>query len=115
MSEFNKVDVAKYSPTRCFACGTHEGPFIDTNVDVIEGHVYICARGDTRTGCLEQMARLDGMTNKAAADNMLAEALEQVEYYKALLEQERQSKVISVKDLPELLALAAGPATKKGK
>lgn len=113
MSEFKKVENAQFSPTQCFACGTHEGPFIDTHVDMIEGHVYICARNDIRAGCLEQMARLDGMVRKDVVDNQIAEALEEVEYYKALLEQERQNKVISVKDLPELMALANGPAKKE--
>lgn len=62
MPEFRKVNAATYSPTSCVCCGDHEGPFLDTQVELPGyGWVYICASNENRPGCLQQMARLDYM------------------------------------------------------
>lgn len=62
MSQFKKVPEAQFSPTVCAFCGTHEGPFIDTHVSFpVHGHAYICCANDHRSGCIQQMAGLDGM------------------------------------------------------
>ena len=65
MSEFKRVEHAQFSPTTCLTCGTHEGPFIDCEVDVpVLGHVYICCESEGKSGCLAQMAEKDGMATR---------------------------------------------------
>lgn len=71
MPEFNKTPVAHHSPTKCILCNTHEGPFIDTGRDTIEGHIYICCSSENRSGCLQQMARLDGMISPEAVQQLM--------------------------------------------
>lgn len=64
MSEFAKVPSARRSPTVCVFCASHEGPFIDTNVDLPGyGRLNVCCANDNRTGCIRQMARLDGISD----------------------------------------------------
>jgi len=61
MPEFRLAERADRSPTRCYFCGDHEGPFIDTFTDDnVVGAVWICAPNEERPGCLGQMARLAG-------------------------------------------------------
>ncbi len=65
---------ARYSPTKCALCDTHAGPFIDTGFEVIAyGHIYICMANAERSGCVRQMARLDGMVDYEVVQEALAE------------------------------------------
>ena len=75
MSEFQAVANAKYSPTKCAFCDTHQGPFIDTGFELIAfGHVYICMAASGRSGCVRQMGRLDGMIDQEVVTSALEEA-----------------------------------------
>ena len=66
MSEFHLRQEATISPTICFTCQTHAGPFIDTEVEMPgHGHVWICVGSDERPGCIMQMARLAGCLDPA--------------------------------------------------
>lgn len=73
MSEFNKVEIANVSPTRCALCHTHQGPFVDvhmetlpvgtaTGMQVYEGHIYLCTREVALgvSGCVEQLGYAAG-------------------------------------------------------
>lgn len=71
MPEFNKTPHAIHSPTKCILCNTHEGPFIDTGRDTIEGHVYICCSNNSRSGCIHQMAILDGCLRPEVAQQIM--------------------------------------------
>lgn len=73
MPEFNKTPHAYHSPTKCILCNTHEGPFIDTGRDTIEGHIYICCATENRSGCIRQMARLDDMIEPDAVQQMMSD------------------------------------------
>lgn len=84
ISEFQAVANAKYSPTKCALCDTHKGPFIDTGFEVIAyGHVYICMANADHSGCVRQMARLDGMIDV----EVVTEALERADALQAELDQ----------------------------
>ncbi len=84
MTEFNAVGSARFSPTKCALCDTSGGPFIDTQFELIGyGHVYICMAAAGRSGCVRQMARLDGMIDQEVVTN----ALEERDALQARLEQ----------------------------
>lgn len=105
MSEFKLVQNAVYSPTVCFTCGTHEGPFIDTNMTPpIFGHVYICAGDENRPGCIRQMARLNGMLDPEASLE-LAELVVELAEVRAQLTEERKSKNLTPAAIREQIAL----------
>jgi hypothetical protein len=58
-------------PTQCVACGTHEGPFWDTETDVVAyGHVYVCVGTKDRPGCIAQAAREAGYADPALAQSL---------------------------------------------
>lgn len=105
MSEFRKVERAKFSPTSCTFCGAHEGPFIDTQVDIVaHGHIYICATSEHRSGCVRQLARLDNLADPEEVMQItsdLVEAQARVVELEGLL----GKKKASVEDI--LLALGA--------
>ena len=72
-SEFKIVSSATFSPTHCFACLTHGGPFVDTEVDIpAYGHFYLCV------SCMGQMARLAGYADPVAVARM-KETIEQLQ------------------------------------
>lgn len=84
MSEFTAVAAARYSPTKCALCDTHQGPFIDTGWEMISyGHVYICMSAAGRSGCVRQMARLDDMIDQ----EVVSAALEERDALRAELDQ----------------------------
>ena len=86
MSEFQAVANARYSPTKCAFCDTHKGPFIDTGFELIAfGHVYVCMANEERSGCIRQMARLDGMIDQ----EIVTEALEERDALQADVDQLR--------------------------
>lgn len=65
LPEFNLVQEATKSPTRCFFCHDHAGPFIDTFIlsdeePTLNHNVYVCAPNDRRSGCVGQMAMKAG-------------------------------------------------------
>ena len=45
MRDLRIVDYAAFAPGTCMVCGTHEGPFLDTGVDIVgDGRMYLCVR-----------------------------------------------------------------------
>lgn len=72
MSEFNLKPEANISPTTCRFCGTHEGPFIDTNTDDDHyGHVWICAPIEKkRAGCAGMIAIQIGFTDQGETSDL---------------------------------------------
>jgi hypothetical protein len=109
MPEFKKVASAVRSPTQCALCHSHEGPFIDTELLLpVYGHVYICMANEHRSGCLRQMARLDGMVDgdryseKVAEIAMLERALADSE------ERERSSRVVPMEEVLAHLNITQG-------
>lgn len=80
MPNLRLVEQPDRSPTRCFVCHGHEGPFIDCLVDEMEvslgGQIalapvaaYICVRNEENPGCLPQMARLAGVAGVEYAEH----------------------------------------------
>jgi len=109
MPEFKKVASAVRSPTQCALCHSFEGPFIDTELLLpVYGHVYICMSNEHRSGCLRQMARLDGMVDgdryseSVAKIAMLEGALADAE------ERERSSRVVPMEEVLAHLSITQG-------
>lgn len=114
MSEFQAVAAARFSPTKCALCDTHAGPFIDTGWELLGyGHVYICMAGDGRSGCVRQMARLDGMIDH----EVVTDALEELDVMRAKVDQLQQelndSKVVPMKEVLEELRRQRGGRPRK--
>ena len=87
-------------------CGDHAGPFIDTGAETIEGHVYICAATDTRSGCVRQMARHDGCLDPVAAaviTNALDSAQKEIERLQRKLVEVAGKKELSTEDFFRVL------------
>jgi hypothetical protein len=123
--DFHLVETATISPTMCFLCAGHEGPFVDTGVENPQiGRIYICASKGNRVGCVRQMGRLDGLyepysieeinekldlamnqalpaINKVMEDN-LAAALSQTEQLTALVTELAKSKLVPALEVFEL-------------
>jgi hypothetical protein len=125
MPDFHWTESASISPTMCFLCANHEGPFIDTGVENERiGRIYICASKGNRIGCVRQMGRLDGLYEpysideinsrlEAALDNALpamnrimeenlAQALADTERLQALVEELAKSKLVPALEVFEL-------------
>jgi hypothetical protein len=104
---------APLSPGTCALCRTHEGPFIDTLVNAIEGRVYVCAKT-----CGNQIAVLLGYTSPEDAyllrlqiEELTAEGLR----LNAELGRERENKTVALADVldyVEARATRSEPVTK---
>lgn len=107
MSEFKRVEHATFSPTKCVACGDHVGPFIDLEVELpVYGHLYLCTSNSSRSGCVQQIARLDAMVEEGhlrEAEQVIESLQEEKEGLKRSL---REDKVVSLNDV---LALVERP------
>ena len=100
MSEFKKVEHASFTPTKCVSCGTHDGPFIDLQVDLpVYGHLYICTSHSSRPGCLRQMARLDDMVEKSALLQLQVQVGELKEDLNDLIKQFGREKLVRLDDV----------------
>lgn len=61
MAEFHFTERANMSPTVCWFCNGHEGPFVDAMMeDQLRRRVYICIRTPENPGCALQIAREAG-------------------------------------------------------
>jgi hypothetical protein len=75
MPEFKIVRNAERSPTRCFLCHDHTGPFVDTQIENSENpesvymNIYICAPNDKRSGCAGQIANQAGFVSVQEVEN----------------------------------------------
>ena len=116
MSEFRRVQHAEHSPTTCAFCGTHNGPFIDTQFELIAfGRVYVCMSSAEKSGCVRQMARFDGMVEAEMLDDALAEIAlvnSQIDQIQAEL---RDQRVVSMEDVIEELSRRRGGRPAKPK
>lgn len=106
MPDFQRVSAPVFTPTSCVTCLSHRDShgFIDTGVEKIEGHIYICAT------CLYQMGRRMGMLNPEQSTQLthrLAEATAQLVEMQKALEHEKQNKTISFADAKKLLKAGA--------
>lgn len=100
MSEFKLVQHAMFSPTACAACGTHEGPFIDTEIDLpAYGHVYLCASRNDTSGCIRQMARLDGMIESVTVIGTIQNLEDDLRVAREEIERERAHKVVPMAEV----------------
>lgn len=80
------VEVATLSPGQCFTCGTVQGPFVDTMVDLpIDGRVYLC-----RGTCVTPMAELFGLGPVAPLLERVADRDAQLEDALATVAMQRQ-------------------------
>lgn len=103
MSEFKLVQRATFQPTKCALCGAHEGPFVDTEVDLVPfGHLYICASTERRAGCVRQMARKDGTVSVEELDEVRAERDWLLEEIKRL----ESERMVSIDDLRTVVSEA---------
>lgn len=114
MSEFIAVAAARFSPTKCALCDTHQGPFIDTGWEILGyGHVYICMAAPERSGCVRQMARLDNMIDQEIVRDALAEA----DLLRARIDQLEQevleAKVVPMQEVLAELRRARGGRPRK--
>ena len=103
MSEFRKVEHAVAGPTSCVGCGTHQGPFIDMGIALpVYGALYLCLETETRSGCVGQMATMNGGLTRASHIRLI-EQLEELEgelaKTKAELRTTQGSKLLKVEDL----------------
>ena len=102
MSEFRATENATVSPTRCFFCHEYVGPFIDTHVeDLANGHIWICAPTENRSGCLGQMAHAFGMLTAIEAEALMLENTSLKEQVRAL--EEARTVQISYDDLLKVM------------
>lgn len=110
MRTLSLVERPVFDPGRCFVCGTVEGRFLDTMVDLVgDGRIYLCERV-----CLPQIGRLFGWLDaEEAATLRLALALERerADALAAELEREREHKLLSVQDALKLADLRLGVLT----
>jgi hypothetical protein len=125
LPDFHLVETATISPTMCFLCAGHEGPFVDTGVENPQiGRIYICASRGNRVGCVRQMGRLDGLYEPYSNDEInakleraldealpamnrimeenLAEALSQTERLTELVTELAKSKLVPALEVFEL-------------
>lgn len=101
MSEFNLVEKATVSPTRCYFCMEFNGPFIDTYVDAPDGHIYICGPTNDRPGCVGQMIAKFGGLSISDADKLRKQLAESQEQIKEL---ERTQRIeVNAEDLRKML------------
>lgn len=105
MSEFNVRQHATFSPTRCALCGTHEGPFIDTHLDLpAYGHVWICMSNGNTSGCARQLGELDGMIHPEIFAELTSDMEELVARLADLQEKLEARKVnLSLAEIRELI------------
>lgn len=104
MSEFRRVQHAERSPTKCLACGDHLGPFVDLEIDLpVYGWVYLCAGTESRPGCIRQIARLDGMVDRATFREMEEKVAELESDIDLLVDRLRKEKVVSLDEILPLI------------
>lgn len=101
---FQLVAEAGASPTCCALCQSHEGPFIDTGVEILgHGWVFICAATDRRSGCVRQMGRLDAMVD----GDVVGEAMLQIDTLSARVQELEQelagSRVVPLAEVLDYL------------
>ena len=81
-ARWETVQVAPHFPTNCLICQSHKGPFVDTERDWRDFHIYICRK------CGKDVAeslgfakgeRLDKLENAADEVTRLEEALARAE------------------------------------
>lgn len=102
MSEFRAAASATVSPTRCFFCHEYAGPFVDTHVeDLGNGHIWICAPTESRSGCLGQMAHVFGMLTAIEAEALLLENASLKEQIRAL--EEARTVTLTYEDLLKVM------------
>jgi len=77
------------------------------------GHVYICMQADGRSGCVRQMARLDGMID----NEIVVTAMEEADVLRArvdqLSEELKESKVVPMQEVLDELRRQRGGRPKK--
>jgi hypothetical protein len=124
MPEFTLKETAEWSPSCCFMCGTHAGPFIDMrrnrmNVLTAEGmremvgHVYLCVGSEERPGCVMQMARAAGCLDPGVAATLRDEVVvanARAAKLEGELEDAIANRVVKVSDVVDLVAERAGIA-----
>lgn len=104
MSEFVKRPHANLSPTKCMFCDTSGGPFVDTHIELPGyGHVWVCAAADGRSGCVRQMARLDGMFDPDERKTLVDEILD-LETIITKLQTALKGKQVPIGELVSLLS-----------
>ena len=109
MSEFRAVSEAQHSPTICAFCGTHVGPFIDTQFELLAfGRVYVCMANDERSGCVRQMARFDGMADVELLDLALAEVASTKAEIDQLQAEIRDNRVVPMSEVLDELRRQRG-------
>lgn len=117
MAELRYIQRAHMSPTQCALCCSFEGPFIDTGAEFLGyGHVFICASNSNRSGCVRQMARLDGMMDQEVVGEALRqvdELTERVRELEAQLVEERVVPMSEVLDHLQATQAAQVPAGKE--
>lgn len=110
MAELRFVDRAAYSPTQCALCLSFEGPFVDTAVEFLGyGHVYICASNENRSGCIRQMARFDGMVERAEIEFTLDELERANRRVEELGKQLEESRVVPMDEVVAYLSRPREP------
>lgn len=108
MSEFRRVDHAQFSPTQCVACGGHTGPFIDLEQNLpVYGHLYLCASTSARSGCVNQIARLDDMIERAEYRALEARIAELEADIDLLVETLKGEKLVKLNDILPLVSARA--------
>lgn len=104
MAELRYIQQAHASPTQCALCTSFKGPFIDTGAEFLGyGHVFICASNDTRSGCVRQMGRLDGMMDEEVVGEALRQVDELTERVQELERELAEAKVVPMSEVLEHL------------
>lgn len=105
MAEFTRVANATWSPTKCVFCGDHEGPFIDAHLDLdAYGHVWICCSSASRSGCVWQIGRLDGMIVYEDMKEEIQRTQDTIEWLSSELNDAREDRVVPLADVVEMLS-----------
>jgi hypothetical protein len=110
MAEFSYKTHATFSPTRCLVCSDHAGPFIDCHSELYgHGRVYICASTADRPGCVQQMARLDGMVLAAEVEEDVVALRDAIASLEEQLELAISEKVVPLDEVLSALSHYAAP------
>jgi hypothetical protein len=121
LAEFTKVAEATKSPTKCFLCHTHDGPFIDCHLEQVQiatgtgimeysGHAYICTHDPElgRSGCVEQLGYAAGTMVDHTRLGVKEAETEQLKRRIALLEadlvEQTDRKTVTLKQLRKVMA-----------
>jgi hypothetical protein len=104
MGEFHHVQNATWGPTACIFCGDFAGPFVDTCVDLdVYGHVWVCASSETRSGCVHQLAREDGMIPREELEAVARTLQQRIEDLTMELEAALSNRVVPLDDVIEMI------------